>query len=236
MAVLDRNDEAVDPFDKALAKAIVSGARIDLGTVFGQDPGPAISLPHYPWQQTEFRYTPTSESVGIETDWHLFAGGRHTSEGLEWHAPIDTVRYPDLVDHKVGEQIIFPGAGFLEIAFSVARQYLKTENVVIASFEILKPLDLTNGETREVITRVSAGSNTIEIFSRPRLSHVAWLLHCRGKIVHGNAAQEVTSPVAPPADRQSHKRKFIESRMAAACITARLSGWYSMSSCTTTST
>ncbi|MEA2985553.1 MAG: phthiocerol/phenolphthiocerol synthesis type-I polyketide synthase, partial [Alphaproteobacteria bacterium] len=197
MAVLDRNDESVDPFDKALAKAIVSGARIDLGTVFGQDPGPAISLPHYPWQQTEFRYTPTSEAIGIETDWHLFAGGRHTSEGLEWHAPIDTVRYPDLTDHKVGEQVIFPGAGFLEIAFTVARQYLKTENVVIASFEILKPLDLTNGETREVITRVSPGSNTIEILSRPRLSHVAWLLHCRGKIVHGNAAQEVTSPVAP---------------------------------------
>ena len=65
---------------------------------------------------------------------------------------------------------------------------MQTENVVIAHFEILKPLDLTNGETREVMTRVSPGSNTIEIFSRPRLSNVAWLLHCRGKIVHGNSA------------------------------------------------
>ena len=197
MAVLDRNDDPVDPFDKALAKAMVNGARIDLNAIFGQDPGPAISLPHYPWQQQEFRYMPTAEAVGIETDWHIFAGGRHTSEGLEWHAPIDTVRYPDLVDHKVGEQVIFPGAGFLEIAFTVARQYLKTENVVISSFEILKPLDLTNGESREVITRVSPGSNTIEILSRPRLSHVAWLLHCRGKIVSGNSANEVKNPVAP---------------------------------------
>ncbi len=197
MAVLDRNDDPVDPFDKALAKAMVSGARIDLGAIFGQDPGPAISLPHYPWQQQEFRFTPTPEAVGIETDWHLFAGGRHTPDGLEWHAPIDTVRYPDLIDHKVGEQVIFPGAGFLEIAFTVARQFLKTENVLIGSFEILKPLDLTNGETREVMTRVSPGSNTIEIFSRPRLANVAWLLHCRGKIVHGNAAHEVKKPVAP---------------------------------------
>jgi phthiocerol/phenolphthiocerol synthesis type-I polyketide synthase C len=202
MAVLDRNDEAVDPFDKALAKAMVSGARIDLGTIFGQDPGPAISLPHYPWQQTQFRYAPTTEAIGIETDWHPFAGGRHTSEGLEWHAPIDTVRYPDLVDHKVGEQVIFPGAGFLEIAVTVGRQFLKTENVLLTNFEILKPLDLTNGETREVMTRVSPGSNTVEIFSRPRLSHVAWLLHCRGKVVHGNAAHEARCPV-PPMDGQN---------------------------------
>jgi len=201
MAVLDRNDDPVDPFDKALAKAMVSGARIDLATIFGQDPGPAISLPHYPWQQQEFRFSTTPEAVGIETDWHIFAGGRLTPDGLEWHASIDSVRYPDLIDHKVGEQIIFPGAGFLEIALSVARQYLKAENVVIGSFEILKPLDLTNGETREVITRVSPGSNTIEILSRPRLANVAWLLHCRGKIIHGNNANEVQRPVMPTGGR-----------------------------------
>src|SRR5262249_25949551 len=86
---------------------------------------------------------------------------------------------------------------FLEIAFTVARQYLKAENVLIGSFEILKPLDLTNGETREVMTRVSPGSNTIEILSRPRLANVAWLLHCRGKIIHGNNASEVQYPALP---------------------------------------
>jgi acyl transferase domain-containing protein/NADPH:quinone reductase-like Zn-dependent oxidoreductase/acyl carrier protein/NADP-dependent 3-hydroxy acid dehydrogenase YdfG/SAM-dependent methyltransferase len=208
VAVLDRNDDGVDPFDKALAKAMVSGARVDLDAIFGQDPGPAITLPHYPWQQTEFRYGPTSEAVGIETDWHPFAGGRHTSDGLEWHAPIDTARFADLVDHKVGEQVIFPGAGFLEIAFSVGRQWLKTENIVITNFEILKPLDLTNGETREVMTRVSPGSNTIEIFSRPRLAHVAWLLHCRGKIVHGNTTTDVRGPARPQAGKSLSREEI----------------------------
>ncbi len=59
------------------------------------------------------------------------------------------------------------------------------------------------------MTRVSPGSNTIEIFSRPRLSHVAWLLHCRGKIVHGNAAQEIMSPVAPASGQTiSHEEIY----------------------------
>ena len=51
---------------------------------------------------------------------------------------------------------------------------------------IMKALDLTKGEVREVMTRVSPGSNVIEIFSRPRLSHAAWMQHCRGKMQHGN--------------------------------------------------
>ena len=201
MAVLDRNDDPVDPFDKALAKAMVSGARIDFGAIFGQDPGPTISLPQYPWQQQQFRFSGTPESVGLETDWLIFAGGRHTPDGVEWHSTLDTVRHPALTDHKVGEQSIFPGAAFLEIAFAVARQYLKTDNVTIGSFEILKPLDLNNGETREVMTRVSPGSNTVEILSRPRLANVAWLLHCRGKMIHGNAAQEFKPPVVPTGGR-----------------------------------
>src|SRR5262249_20924609 len=35
--------------------------------------------------------------------------------------------------------------------------------------------------------RVSPNSQTVEIFSRPRLSQASWLLHCRSKILHGDS-------------------------------------------------
>jgi phthiocerol/phenolphthiocerol synthesis type-I polyketide synthase C len=202
LSVLDRGDGEVDPFDQALAKAVVGGARVDLASVFGVDPGAAIALPAYPWQQQRFRYAPTAEAIGVQTVRHPFAGVRHADDALEWHAHIDTSLFADLVDHKVGEQTIFPGAGFLEVALSVARQWLETEKVVIANFEILKPLDLTNGETRDVMTRVSPGSNTLEIYSRPRLSQVPWLLHCRGKMFRGNAAPCESTPEHPKIGRR----------------------------------
>ncbi|CAM9696036.1 unnamed protein product, partial [Phaeothamnion confervicola] len=195
LSVLDRNDADVDPFGIALAKALVNGAQIDLRSIFGPDPGPGILLPAYPWQQKNFRFTPTPEAIGVEAERHPFAGARLTGDTMEWHAHIDTALFPELSDHTVGEQTIFPGTGFLEIALSVARQWLRSEHVVIANFEILKPLDLTNGEMREVMTRISAGSSTFEIFSRPRLSHVAWLMHARGKILH--AADAPVLPVRP---------------------------------------
>ncbi len=92
--------------------------------------------------------------------------------------------------------MIFPGTGFLEIAFAVATEWLRTTQVLLADFEILKPLDLSKGETREVMSRVSPGSNTIEIFSRPRLSQAGWLLHARAKMLHGDASAVV--PEVPP--------------------------------------
>ena len=200
-AVLDRNDSDVDPFDKMVAKALISGAQIELAKAFGPDPGPGISLPFYPWQQKYFRYAPTAEAIGVETERHPFAGARYTADALEWHSHIDTTVFANLVDHKVGEQIIFPGTGFLEIALAVARQWLQAENIIISNFEILKPLDLTNGETREVMTRVSPGSSTIEIFSRPRLSNVAWLLNCRGKMLHATAGEVPPGPTRPSNGR-----------------------------------
>ena len=193
-ATLDRKDNGGDPFDAIIANAVVAGADIDIEAAFGADPGPAIRLPTYAWQTKEFRFQHSVEAVASESQQHPFVGLRYSPDALEWHAHIDTVLHPALLDHRLGEQVIFPGTAFLEIALAVAREWLKTEHVTISNFEIMKALDLTKGETREVMTRVSPGSNTIEIFSRPRLSPAAWLLHCRGKMQHGNRAYDGAVP------------------------------------------
>ena len=99
-----------------------------------------------------------------------------------------------LADHKVGEQPIFPGTGFIEIALCRrAANGCATEQALLADFEILKPLDLSKGETREIMSRVSPNSNTIEIFSRPRLS--------RGGLAAACARQDAARRRAP--DRSS---------------------------------
>ena len=72
-AVLDRSDEDGDPFDKARAHAMVAGARIDIGKIFGPDPGPAVQLPTYPWQQMPFRFKPTVEAICGQTERHPFS-------------------------------------------------------------------------------------------------------------------------------------------------------------------
>ncbi|HRF10438.1 MAG TPA: SDR family NAD(P)-dependent oxidoreductase [Xanthobacteraceae bacterium] len=188
LSVLEKQDSEVDPFVKAVAKALVFGARVELPTLFGENPGPGVLLPLYPWQQVPYRFAPSVEAVGAQTDIHPLLGYRLNADMLEWRSQIDTERFPAFSDHKLADQTIFPGMGYLEIAFAAATRWLKDERFIIADCEILRPLDLSNGETRELMTRISPGSSTIELFSRPRLSQAAWLLHTRSKIVRASAA------------------------------------------------
>jgi len=204
VSALNRDEPDEDPVGKVLAKALIAGAKLDATTIFGPDQGNAIALPSYPWQQQQFRFTPTVEAIGlIESERHPFSGARISRDALEWHSHIDTALFPALSDHKLGEHVIFPGTGFIEIALAIARAWLRTKVARIADCEILKPLDLTNGETREIMSRVSAVSSTLEIFSRPRLSEAGWLLHSRCKILHGDIHE-----AAPHEPEQEVRRRF----------------------------
>lgn len=193
-SVFDRKSSESDPFDRAVANAIVNGARIDRHKVFGTDPGCIVQLPSYPWQQKAYRFVATPEAaIVIERERHPFAGAHDGDDLLEWHAHIDPVLVPELRDHRVGTRTLFPGTGFLEIALSVAREWLHSEIVTLTDVEILKPLEFGD-ETQEVMTRISPGSQTIEILSRPRLSRAGWILNCRTKALHSNNGRFISSP------------------------------------------
>lgn len=200
---LGRSDDDVDPFAETQAHALVTGAQIVTGRVFGPDPGPRAPLPHYPWQRSPFRFKRTVEAHDRDATHgtHPFAGSRSRRDALDWRCHLDTHLHPGLVDHRLGEQTIFPGTGFLEMALAVAREWLERDDVILSRFAILNPLDLSNGQTREVLTRVSPGSGTLEIFSRPRLSEVAWLLHCRCKVQTGAGAAARFDGKTPPGGR-----------------------------------
>ena len=188
---LEREDADRDPFPHILSKILVAGGKVEFERIFGRDPGPATPLPHYPWQRQHFRFGATVEARGtFEAGRSRYGGARYSMHDLEWHSHIDTAVMPELRDHRVGEQTIFPGTGFVDIALSVAREWLKTDCVTITDFEILKPLDLSADETRHVMTRISPAASTFEILSRPRLAEGDWLLNARGKIVHGTMPDE----------------------------------------------
>jgi len=192
--VFEQDKEDILPFERAVAKAMVQGARLDLATTFGPDPGPTIELPRYPWQQKEFRFQHTSESFGGDSVHLPLVGMRYRSDATEWYSNVDTALYPELRDHRVGSRTIFPGSAFIEIATSAARQWLEVDNFVLNDFQLLQPLDLTRNATVEIRTRVSPASNSLEIASRPRLSHANWITHARCTLAHGFG-----SPPAIPA-------------------------------------
>jgi acyl transferase domain-containing protein/NADPH:quinone reductase-like Zn-dependent oxidoreductase/acyl carrier protein len=185
LGVLDRDDADVDPFRRAAATAYVRGARIETDVVAGVDPGAGVPLPHYPWQRKTFRLEETSEAMDVlaPRTWHPLIGARLTSDAFEWRAHVDTKVVPELDDHRIEDQALLPGAGIIEMAWAVAREWLGAERAFVTDLEILQPMTFAEDASREVLTRISPTSGVLEILSRPRLSRAGWQVHATAKIV-----------------------------------------------------
>ena len=202
-AVLERSETPGDPLKRAVATVFTRGGSIDRRAAFGSDPRPDTLLPSYPWQHQTFRGEVTGEAVGspLVSGYHPLCGARASADGLEWRAHLDPVVAPFLADHKLGERVILPGTGLLEIGLTAASQWLKTEKVCLSQFDIIQFLEFQDDETREILTRVSPGADTLEILSRPRLAGAAWSLHARGTFFHGDAIGSVALPQATRRSR-----------------------------------
>ena len=185
LGVLDRDDADIDPFRRAAATAYVRGARMEMDVIAGTDPGAGIALPAYPWQRKPFRLEDTSEAMDVLTPrtWHPLIGSRLTSDAFEWRAHVDTKVVPELDDHRIEDQALLPGAGIIEMAWAVAREWLGNERAFVTDLEILQPMMFAEDASREVLTRISPTSGVLEILSRPRLTRAGWQLHATAKIV-----------------------------------------------------
>ena len=113
----------------------------------------------------------TVEAVGfIENERHPFSGARYSRDALERYSHIDIAVVRHWPITKSGTPL-FSGTCIFEIALAVARSWLRTNGARIADCEILRALDLTNGETREIMSRVSANSSMLNFQSSPPLGN-----------------------------------------------------------------
>lgn len=178
---LDRNEDGRedDPVVNCVIRALAHGAALPRA-----QRDAAVDLPGVPFEPETMVSTPTTDSYDLfgrhMTRAYSLAGWRADPNSMAWKNHLDARLFPDLAEHVVDGHAIMPGAGFIEIAFQVARQALGTDAVQLTNIELLRPLEL--GSTMvELSTVVSRETGTIEIRSRERLSADDWTLHvvCR---------------------------------------------------------
>ncbi|WP_232628647.1 type I polyketide synthase [Methylobacterium sp. Leaf118] len=200
VGVMHRKPVGADPIARAVAAALVAGAKVEEPTVFGDDPAGDVRLPHYPWQRRSFRLSETAEVTGavVPRLYHPLVGARASADGLEWHGHLDAVLVPDLDDHRIDGQVILPGAAFVEMALHVARQAQRSETATLADLEIHAPMVFAEESLREVTVRLAG--HQIQILSRPRLTQAQWQLHASAKIIEGDFLPLPRRDVALPAD------------------------------------
>ncbi|QQD73257.1 type I polyketide synthase [Acidithiobacillus ferrivorans] len=214
ITTLRRGEENAQVLTQAAAALWVAGVATDWQHYYPV-PAPVVDLPRYPWEREHHWHTVTSESARTLTAYpvHPLLGHPLAGHAGEWEQQIDTARLPFLADHRVGDGIIFPGAGYVELLLAAARErFGSSAHLVIEDLEIVAPLLLDDDDSK--VLRVSVDEGGVATIQARPLLQEGWTLHGKGRIRQGNAGagpdtlQECSTPPSrlPDFDADRHYR------------------------------
>ena len=181
---LKRNSDEVQDLNRALMSVHLGGAYMDLTRQFPV-PGIHMELPRYPWQHKEYWHQVTDEGynlVGRRIEHPLL--GYRSKPGLAlWENHLDVDRLPYLADHRVGDGVVMPAAGYLEMALAASTICYGQRPHEVEDLEIRSPLLFEEDQLRTLSFELDESSGHFKIKSRLRLSTDSWTEHAWGRIL-----------------------------------------------------
>jgi len=211
ISTLVRGDGHPDRVWSAVSQIMIAGVPSEWETFFPKR-GKFVQLPNYPWQRERYWHTVTSESYGFRTrnKEHPYLGYRLRESEWTWENHIDTQLYPTLGDHVVGEAIVFPGTGYVEMALAAAQLWHPGQLAEVEELEIRSPLLLSDSLSKTVRFNLDPTDGSFSICSRARLSDDPWILNVVGRLLREPQSVLLdrpcpTLPGCPPSfDSTSH--------------------------------
>jgi acyl transferase domain-containing protein/acyl carrier protein len=164
----------------SLGRMHALGAEIDWRKIF---PGntTAIKLPSYPFQaDTHWRESELTRRMRMGLSVHPLLGNRHEAPQPSWQVQLDTAGLSYLPDHRVAGAIVFPAAGFVEMALAAARETFGPVPCVLEDVEFQKFLVVDQNAACSVQVVLDAASSDFGVHARADASEHAWDLHARG--------------------------------------------------------
>ena len=211
VTTLQRGNGGLSLLLAAYYQLVLASQQADLAQLFPR-PGNNTVLPHYPWQRKRYWY-PTSgegfEPFNRVREHRLLGYRLHENPG-QWENLFDLMLFPDLADHAVGDTVVFPAAGFVEMALAAASAWHRTESSdsggddsafnaqEIEELEILSPLLLEKTASRKVRFSIEPDDGRFSIQSRAYMEGGAWQLHVVGRLPGKPTGGASRRPLRPP--------------------------------------
>ncbi|WP_143674679.1 acyltransferase domain-containing protein, partial [Streptomyces caniscabiei] len=144
-----RQEDEQRTFTVSLAALHNLGVEIDWSVL--QPAGRVIPLPRHPFRRDRHWVEPRSVAqVRRGRIDHPLLGRRLPGAEPAWEARLDTEALPYLEDHRIQGTVVFPAAGFLEMAVQAVRTLTGGTDAALAGIELRKALFLPDGESRAV--------------------------------------------------------------------------------------
>jgi acyl transferase domain-containing protein/acyl carrier protein len=195
LASLRRQQDERRSLLESLGSLYVHGYPVDWKRLHPEG-GRVVALPTYRWQRKRFWV----ESEGQVADGARAAarrnGAQHPLLGApllsssaqagehSWEQTLSVQGTPYLADHRVQGEVVFPGAGYVEMALAAGQAQLGTSKLVLEDVALDQMLVLTEDGARVaqvVLTEQGAGPCGLRIASRAE-DGKTWTNHASGRL------------------------------------------------------
>lgn len=183
---LMKKGDTAEIFTKNCLKAYLSTVQ---PTTDNQPIDHRVSLPHYCWNRKKCWPEPTALSYHLfETQkLHPLLGRAVSHAQWTWENELDLTTHPWLSGHEIDETVLFPAAGFLELAMAAGREVIDSNrHFEVDNFQIFRPLPLQENNLVLLRTEVSA-QGILSISSKAPLSEQGWVTHVKARITPTDA-------------------------------------------------
>ncbi len=183
LSTLHRNGNDAERFETAWKEAWQRGWTLNT-KAFVRAPFKRRVLPPYAWNR-EHLWTPDSPEC------REFLGTPRLHPLLGWRLPLAAPAfenvfslpdYPWLADHKAGEGIPFPAAGFLEMMLAAGGALHPDEQVELERVAIFRPMRLSVASAQSVRLLADQEDGGLRLEGRAYMSREDWTQYCRARL------------------------------------------------------
>ena len=169
----------------ALGGLYVQGAVLDWSAMHAHLPARRFqSYPAYPWQhQRYWSEAPELRTARVERAAHPLLARRIDAPVPLWEGDLDYAGLAYLADHKIQGAVVFPGAGYVEMALAAARElHAGLGAVELQDIRFRKALYLEPDSPVSVRLSFDPGSAEFTIYSRRYdRADAPWEVHADGR-------------------------------------------------------
>ncbi|MFJ4659051.1 SDR family NAD(P)-dependent oxidoreductase, partial [Nocardia sp. NPDC088792] len=188
---LRRDDGGLDRFLRSAGDVFVAGVAVDWGVLFAGQRTGWVDLPAYAFQHRHYwPKPPTVVGRGLVSTVVPVPG----SDTTIFSSRVSLQSAPWLADHAVNGVVVFPGTGFVELAFRAADV---ADGGALAELVVHTPLVISQSGETQLQTVLTGGS--IEIYARVNDDDL-WTRHVTATTRRRGAEPAGLGAIWPPTD------------------------------------
>lgn len=158
------------------------------------DAGRCVTLPPHPWQRERcWHEAEESKTVRLSPPIHPLLGRSLNTADPVWELKVEMPLLPYLNDHRLNGRVVFPAAGYVEMALAAGRAMHPSSPLILEDVEFRRALFLPETErATHMQIGCNAGEGLFHIDAQAENAERAWTTHSVGKIRAGSntAARE----------------------------------------------